>query len=133
MNELLSSPKSGEGEIPLMKLSWVRRQQKKASVFLILLLGLWIACLIAVILLIRPLMETNDWYGFLIILYLFPSCAAMFYGWSLVLRCFGLRCPHCGATFIHMEIKDQRKTLEEIEEEDRCCGGCKTVMIDLTA
>ena len=121
-------------ELPLLKLSWVKQRQRRASPFALLVLALWVASIFAMILLVRPLMVSrSDWYGLLMILYLFPSIGLMGYGMTLVQRWAGLRCPYCGSTFIHSESKNSKRDPATAAEYDRRCSRCQAVMIDLEA
>jgi hypothetical protein len=121
-------------ELPLLKLSWVKQRQRRASPFALVVLAAWVASIFAVIILVRPLMVSrSDWYGLLIILYLVPSIGLMGYGMARVQRWAGLRCPYCGATFIHSELKDPKRDPTTAKERDRRCGRCQAVIIELEA
>ena len=118
-------------ELPLLKLSWVRRRQRRASPFALLVLATWVASIFAVIVLVRPLMVTrSDGYGLLIILYLIPSIALMGYGLARVQKWAGLCCPYCGRTFIHSELKNSKQDPAIAAERNRRCGRCQAVIID---
>jgi hypothetical protein len=100
----------------------------------LLILATWAASIFAVIILVRPLMVTrSDWYGLLIVLYLIPSIGLMGYGMIRVHRWAGLCCPYCGATFVHLELKDPHRDAPAAAEDDRRCGRCQPVIIDLEA
>lgn len=117
---------------PPLRLSDVRRRQRRAAPLGLLILAAWVASVFAVIVLVRPLMVTrSDWYGLLIILYVILSAGLMGYGIVCVHRWVGLRCPYCGATFIHSELKDPRKDPAAAAEDSRRCGRCHAVIIDL--
>ena len=60
---------------PLMKMSWVKKRQRQVGPVILLLMALWVASIFAISTLVRPLMDINDWYGLLIIAWLFPSFA----------------------------------------------------------
>src|SRR2546421_108945 len=58
---------------PPLRLSDVKRRQRRARPFVLLILVAWAASIFAVILLVRPLMVArSDWYGLLIVLYMIP-------------------------------------------------------------
>jgi hypothetical protein len=121
-------------ELPLLKLSWVKRRQRRASPFGLLVLATWVASIFAVIVLVRPLMVSrSDWYGLLIVLYMIPSIGLMGYGMACVQRWAGLRCPYCGATFLHRELKNSKRDPATAAEDDRRCGRCQAVIIDREA
>jgi hypothetical protein len=121
-------------ELPLLKLSWVKRRQRRASPLALSVLAAWVASIFAVIVLVRPLMVArSDWYGLLIILYLIPSIAVMGYGMARVQKRAGLRCPYCGATFIHSDWRNPKRDAATAAEHDRRCGRCQAVIIDLEA
>jgi hypothetical protein len=119
---------------PPLRLSEVRRRQRCASPLVLMILAAWVASQFAVIVFVRPLMVTrSDWYALLIFLYLIPSIGLMHYGIVRVQRWMGLRCPYCGATFIHSELKNPRKDPATAAEDSRRCGRCQATMIDLEA
>ena len=124
----------GPGAPPPFKLSDVNRRQRRTVPLLLLILAAWVASLFAVIGLVRPLMvSASPWYGLLLVLYVFASFGVVGYAWVRVHRWFGLRCPHCGAAFIHIGLKDQTKDPASAAEDARRCGSCHAVIIDLDA
>jgi len=99
---------------------------------ILLLFVFWITSLFAVIALVRPLMVSRSaWYGLLILLYFFVSLGVYGYGTIRVLRWFGLRCPHCGATFLYGGVSRPFMSPEEFVERERRCGWCHAIPIDL--
>jgi hypothetical protein len=117
---------------PPFTLSDVRRRQRRAAPYMLLILAAWVVGLFAVIIWVRPLMVTRtDWYGVLILLYFFPSIAAFHYAMLRVQRRSGLRCPYCGTTFVHLDIKNYRNQSTRPVEDLRRCGRCQAVIIDM--
>jgi uncharacterized membrane protein len=101
---------------------------------MLLSLAAWVASIFAVIALVRPLMVTrSDWYGVLILIYVFASMAMVGYLWFRLQRRAGLRCPQCGTTFIWIDVKDPSKDAAAHAEEQRRCSRCQSIMIDLEA
>jgi hypothetical protein len=124
----------GPNAAPAFRLSDVKRRQVRALPLMLLILAAWVASQFVVIGWVRPLMVTrSDWYGLLLILYLVVSAAVMSYAFIRVYRWIGLRCPHCGATFIHIGLKEPGKDPARSAEDDRRCGRCHAVIIDLDA
>jgi hypothetical protein len=110
-------------ELPLLKLSWVKHQQRRAAPLVLALIALWIAGIFAGIILMRPLMLRNDWYGLLIILWLFVSFVIFGWAWIRTYRWFGLICPYCGST---MRTREENEDIERL----RRCGSCAAIVID---
>lgn len=124
----------GPEALPPLRLSDVKRRQRRARPVALLILGLWIVSQWIVIVLVRPLMVAySNWYGLLIVLYLIPSIALMHYGLVRVQRWVGLRCPYCGATFIYTDLKRPETDPVAAKEHKRRCGRCHAVIIDLEA
>lgn len=122
----------GHNARPLLRLSDVRRLQRRARPFSLLIMMVWVASVFAVIVLARPLMVNRSvWYGLLIVLYLIPSVGLMHYVMVRMQRWMGLFCPYCGAAFIHSELKDTDKDSAAAAEDLRRCGRCQSIMIDL--
>jgi hypothetical protein len=124
----------GPEAVPFFKLSDVKRRQRRARPFMLLLLAAWIATQFLVIALVRPLMVTrSNWYGLLIILYELASLVLMLIGLFRIQRWVGLRCPHCGATFLHSTLKREGIDPAEAAERDRRCSRCQSIIIDLAS
>jgi hypothetical protein len=116
----------------LYRLSDVKRRQRRVAPLTLLLLAAWVASIFVIIALVRPLMVTRSaWYGVLILLYLFASFAVFGYLWVRVFRWAGLRCPHCGSTFMYIDLKDSSRDADVRAEEQRRCSRCQSIIIDL--
>ena len=124
----------GHNARPSLRLSDVRRLQRRARPFGLLIMMVWVASVFAMIVLVRPLMVTrSDWYVLLIVLYLIPSVGLMNYVMVRMQRWMGLFCPYCGTAFIHSELKDKEKDSAAAAENLRRCSRCQSIMIDLEA
>jgi hypothetical protein len=118
--------------VPPFSLSEVRRRQRRASPLVLLIFAAWIASQFAAIMIVRPLMVAkSDWYGLLLVLYLLVSIVIFHYGIDRVHRWVGLRCPYCESTFRHNFIKRRKWDPSTTAEDDRRCGRCQAVIIDL--
>src|SRR4051812_49134953 len=97
----------GPGATPPFRLSDVKRRQRRAALVNLPLMLLWVASIIAVGLPLRPLSSSHPAaYTLLILGYLLVSFVVLGYCWIRVHRQLGLRCPHCGTTFIYIGLKD---------------------------
>ena len=119
--------------VPLLRLSDVKRRQRRAGALMLVILIGWVASLIGVIALARPMMVARPvWYVLLIVLYMALSFAGVVWGWFCVHRWFGLRCPHCGTTFVYVDVKGRARDLPLLAGEDeRRCDSCRAIMLDL--
>ena len=122
-------------ELPLLKLSWVQHQERRAAPVMLALLIICIASQFAAIWVIRPLMLRSPWYGFLLyacllVLWTFMSFILLF-GWVLskVYRWFSLVCPYCRAT-LSVRVATMSGKLPADLERVRRCKSCRAVAID---
>ena len=114
---------------PPFSLSDVRRRQRRASPLLLLALAACVASIFGVIGLVRPLMVAkSDWYGLLVVAYLIPCFAIYGWAWIMIYRWFGLSCPNCGATFVHIDASSGDE-----KNNDGMCSRCRQPLIDLEA
>ncbi len=119
---------------PPFRLSDVKRRQRRVAPLMLLLLAVWVASIFVVIAFVRPLMVArSDWYGVLLIVYVFASFAVLGYLWIRVHRWAGLRCPNCRTTFIYIDLKDPGKDTAVQAEEQRRCSRCQSIIINLEA
>jgi hypothetical protein len=117
-----------------LPLSEVRRRQRRLGPLMLLMIVVCVASQFGAIALIRPLMvKRSDWYGLLLILYVFLSFGLMGYGILRVHRWFGLQCPYCGTTFIWVDLKGRNKDPVVHAQEQQQCSSCRAVMIDIDA
>jgi len=97
-------------------------------------MGCCIAAIFAAIFLVNPLMDHgSDWWGLLILAAAVVAFAIYGAFWCRLFRWLGLCCPHCDSTFVHLDFKDPAKDAEVQRQEDRRCGSCGEVIIDLDA
>lgn len=117
-------------EKPLLKLTWLRRQQRRAAPLVLTLLGICTASQFLVIWAVQPLMLRNPWYACLLIPLPFISFGLVL-GWALpkVCRWFSLACPYCGAALI-MPARVRSGSAPIDMERFRRCGSCHAVIVD---
>ena len=117
-------------EVPLLKLSWVQRQERRATPLLLVLLGLYAASQFVAIGLIRPLMLRNSWYAGVLVAWAIISPFLVF-GWGVpkVLHWYSLVCPYCGAT-VSVRMATMPGKLPVDIERIRRCKSCRAVIID---
>jgi hypothetical protein len=131
----VSSKNHGAREVKAvqpLRLSDVLRRSKAAAVWMLLLGAGWLAGVFAVIALVQPLMVgVSDWWGVLIVAYLFLSTGVCGYLSVRIHRWMKLCCPFCGAAFVYLDLPHPTKSAEVVAEEERHCGFCHAVMIDM--
>jgi hypothetical protein len=122
----------GPAAVPAFRLSDVKRRQLRALPLVLLIFAACVGSIFVVIAWVRPLMTAfSPWYGALILVHVGVAFGTFAYGWGRVLRWFGLRCPYCGAAFIVFGFKDPNKDAASAAEDERRCGSCQSVIIDL--
>jgi hypothetical protein len=124
----------GPGALPPLPMSDAKRRQLRALPLMLLISAACFASIIAVSAWVRPLVVAKSgWYGLLAVLHVGVAFGVNFWGWARVLHWFGLRCPYCGATFVFPGLKDPNKDPASAAEDERRCGSCQSVIIDLEA
>ncbi len=118
-------------ELPLLKLSWVQRQERRAKpLLLVLVFGIYPLSQVAAIVAMRPLVLRNPWYASVLIAWAIVSPLVVFgWGWPKIYRWYSLVCPYCEAMVSVLLPTLSEESAVDVERMRRC-RSCRAVIID---